>query len=408
MNGTLEKYIQNFNIDSSKNPALEKFIQIGFPTRNLESWKYTNITQALEPGFLLNPPKGLELEIKPKDSRIVLINGSFSKEHSLIPQDVEVLEKTDAKESLDTDDSFELLNLGLSPIHLEIKILKNIHLIKPIEILHTSTKSAEGYVICPRIKINVGPFSKVHILETFEGGELNNYFTNSLTEIILGEGSAVEYVKSANESLSAIHIGKVKVFCGKDSNFKDFTFTLGGKITRNNIEVSLLKEGAEASANGVFAIFQNQVCDNYSVIDHMVPHTNSGQLFKGILDEESHGIFTGKIRVNRDAQKTNSQQITKNLLLSKKAHVNARPILEIYADDVKCTHGAAVGQMDPEEIFYLETRGIPKNKAQRMLCNAFALEGIDLIESLEIKNLITELLMEKLQKFDVGHFNEEV
>lgn len=402
MNGILEKYIQN----SKRNPAIVKLLQIGLPTKRLESWKYTNITQELESGFLSNPPKDLAKFLKPKKSTIVLINGSYSKEHSMIPQDIEVRENTIGEENLETDDSFELLNLGLTQTEVEIKISKNFQSTTPFEILHKATKSAEGYFFTPRIKIIAETFSKVHILETFEGSDINNYFTNSLTEIIMKEGSSVEYVKSVTDSLSAIHVGKVKAFCEKNSNFKGFTFTLGGKVTRNNIEVTLLKEGAEASANGVFAISQNQICDNYSVIDHQVPQTNSNQLFKGILEDESHGIFTGKIRVNPDAQKTNSQQVTKNLLLSKKAHVNARPILEIYADDVKCTHGAAIGQLDPEEIFYLETRGIPKIKAQRMLCNAFALEGINLIESLEIKNKITELLMDKLLKFDVGHFNE--
>jgi Fe-S cluster assembly protein SufD len=408
MNGILEKYIQNFNLGSTKNPAMEKFCQLGFPTKNLESWKYTNIIAALEPGFRSNPPTDLDIEIKPIDSRIVLINGKFSNKHSLLPQGIEVEEKRQVQENLEIDDSFELLNLGLTFLTIEIKIPKNFQSTKPIEIFHTSTKSGQGYIFCPRIRIEVGPFSKVHILENFNGKESNSYFTNSLTEVILEEGSTVEYVKAVNESLSAIHIGKIKAFCDKDTNFKGFTLSLGGKITRNNIEVSLLKEGSEASAHGVFALSKDQICDNYSLITHFVANTNSNQLFKGILDDESHGIFTGKIRVNPDAQKISSQQITKNLLLSKKAHVNARPILEIYADDVKCTHGAAIGQLDPEEFFYLETRGIPKNRAQRMLCSAFALEGIDLIESTTIKVLITELLIEKLQQFDMGHLNEEV
>lgn len=404
MNGTFEKHIQKLN----KNPALDKFIEIGMPSKKSEPWKYTNIGQALETGFLTNPPKDFDLPLESRDSRIVLINGYFSKQHSILPKDIEVLEKSANYSNLDTDDSFELLNLGLAPITLEIKISKNFQSKTPIEILHTTTKVAQGCVVSPRVKINVEKFSKVHVLENFKGLELSNYFTNSLTEIILAEGSTVEYVKLANESLAAIHIGKVKAFCEKDSKFNGFTFSLGGKITRNNIEITLLKEGAEASANGVFAISQDQICDNFSVIDHKVPQTNSNQLFKGILDDESHGIFTGKIRVNPDAQKINSQQVSKNLLLSKKAHVNARPILEIYADDVKCSHGAAIGQLDPDEIFYLETRGIQKNKAQRMLCNAFALEGIDLIESSEIKNILTELLMEKLKKFHVGLIHEEV
>lgn len=407
MNGILEKYIQNFNLDLNKNPALEKFFQIGFPSKNLESWKYTNIIQALEPGFLANPPTDFKGEINPKDSRIILINGAYSKVDSLLPLGLEVVEKSKVFDNLETDDSFELLNLGLAPSVLEIKIPKDFQSKTPIEILHLTSKSGEGHIFCPRIKISVGAFAKVHFLETFEGGELNSYFTNSLTELMLDEGSFVEHVKSVNESLSAIHVGKVRAFCEKDSKFMGFTFSLGGKLTRNNIEVALLKEGSEAWANGVFALSSDQICDNYSLIGHMVPNTNSNQLFKGLLDDESRGVFTGKIKVNPDAQKINSQQVTKSLLLSKKAHINARPILEIYADDVKCSHGAAIGQLEPEEVFYLETRGIPKIMAQRMLCRAFALEGIDLIDSAAIKNLISELLMQKLQKFDVGHFNEK-
>ena len=400
MNGILQKYIQNLDL----NPALEKFLQMGFPTKKLEAWKYTNIADALGPGFHPNPPKEQNADIKPKDSRIVLINGHFSKELSIIPQGIEIGERQELKNTLETDDSFELLNLGVTPLEIEIKIPKNFQNIAPIEIFHTV--SSEGYMFCPRIRIDAGVNSKSHILETFNGGKLNSYFTNSLTEIFLEEGSSVEYVKSVNESLAAIHVGKVKAFCRKNSTFKDFTLSLGGKLTRNNIEVALLEEGSGVSANGVFALSKDQICDNYSLINHLVPHTNSEQLFKGLLDDESHGIFTGKIKVNPDAQKVNSNQLSKNLLLSKKAHVNSRPILEINADDVKCSHGAAIGKLNPEEIFYLETRGIPEIKAKRMLCYAFALEGIDLIESLTIKNLITEQLFDKLTKFDVGHFNE--
>ncbi len=404
MNGLLEKYIQNWK---SKNPALDKFAQIGFPTKSLESWKYTDIVSHLDPIFAPHTSKDTSKKVTPLESRIVFINGFFSKELSSIPQGIEVAECPSSQENLSTDDSFELLNLGLAPIGIELKIPKNFESNRPLEIFHIVTESAKDHLISPRIKINAGPFSKINILEVFEGEE-ERYFTNSLIEINLDEGSSVEYVKAVNQSLSSLHVGKLRATCERNSNFKNFTIVFGGKLTRNNIEISLLKEGAESIANGVYALSKNQICDNFTLIDHLVGNTTSNQLFKGILDEESHGIFTGKIRVFPDAQKINSNQMAKNLLLSKKAHINARPILEINADDVKCSHGAAIGQLNPEEIFYMETRGIPKDLAQRMLCLAFALDGIDLIGSLTIKNYITELLLEKLKKFDVGHFNEKV
>ncbi len=404
MNGILEKYIQKWK---SKNPALEKFAEIGFPTKDNEAWKYTNIQSILEPVFAPYPPKGNQEVVEKKDYQIVFLNGLISKELSSPPEGVELHENMGFKKIPSTDDPFELLNLGLEPEALEIKLPKNFQSKKPLVIIHKVTGQAKDHLVCPRIKILASPFSKLSILETFEGEE-GRYLTNALTEVILEEGAFIEHVKLVSEPMISFHIGKIRAICQKDSKFRSFTMSLGGKLTRNNLEIFLEKEGSEAFAHGVYALFKDQICDNFTFIEHKVPNTNSEQLFKGILDEESHGIFTGRILVFPQAQKITSQQLAKNLLLSKKAHVNARPILEINADDVKCTHGAAIGQMNPDEIFYLESRGIPKLKAQRLLCNAFAMEGINLIESTEIKSVITERFLEKLEKFEVGISNEKI
>ena len=396
--------------------ALKKLSEKGFPTKKLENWKYTNVAPLLDSHLLLNPPlDSVEIDsflLELDGPLMVFVNGHFVKEKSQGAKGLNysVNDLSNSLPSFDesSEESFDLLNLSSLSTIVEIVVENDAVIEKPLQILHISTAKMNGHRTHPRIDIRVGNHSKLDILETFahQGNITDHYLVNPLTNIEVSEGAKVEYIKAQLDSLSSLHVGKLKVQVGKDAFFNSFTFTLGGKLGRNNLDVALIKEGAEAQVHGVFALSGNQHCDNFSIIDHKVAHTNSAQLFKGLLDESSHGVFTGKIIVNPQAQLTNSKQSSKNLLLSKKAHINTRPILEIYADDVKCAHGATIGQLNEDEVFYLESRGIPKVKAQRILCQGFVQEGIDTIINPLIKEKISGYLTAQLKSFDIGHFNE--
>lgn len=395
--------------------ALSELERKGFPTKKLENWKYTNVAPLLEDHLKLNPPNdevSFEDFLLPGEGPLlVFVNGHLieSRDFKGLSLKVESLTNSPAKiGEVSGDDSFDLLNLSSLSNMVTVEVEKETVVERPLQILHLSTDAMQGYRIHPRVAIRVGTYSKLDVLETFAhvGSEKNHYLVNAVTDIKVGEGAKVEHVKAQMESLSSLHVSRVNAKIGKDAFFNSFTFTIGSKLGRNNLYVSLEKEGGEAHVHGVFVLRGDQHCDNFSIIDHKVAHTNSEQLFKGIVDDNAHGIFTGKIIVNPHAQLTNSQQTSKNLLLSRKAHINTRPILEIYADDVKCAHGATVGQLNENEVFYLESRGIPKEKAQRILCHGFAQEGIDTIMNPLIREKIGTYLNIQLNKFNIGHFNE--
>jgi len=402
-----------------KYPQMEKALteleSKGFPTKKLETWKYTNVAPLLEDHLKLNPPKD-EVDFKSfllegDGPLLVFVNGHLTQTRDFkgINLKVESLVSSHAEiGEVSGEDSFDLLNLSSLSNMVTAVVEKETVVERPLQILHVSTDAMKGYRVHPRVAIKVGAYSKLDILETFAHiGEVgNHYLVNGVTEILVGEGAKVEHIKAQMESLSSLHVSRVSAIVGKDAFFNSFTFNLGAKLGRNNLDVSLENEGGEAHVHGVFALSKDQHCDNFSVIDHKVAHTNSSQLFKGIVDEKSHGVFTGKIMVNPQAQLINSHQASKNLVLSRKAHINTRPILEIYADDVKCAHGATIGQLNEDEVFYLESRGIPKSKAQRILCHGFAQEGIDTVTNPLIREKIGTYLNTQLNKLNIGHFNE--
>src|SRR5262249_47322082 len=203
-----------------------------------------------------------------------------------------------------------------------------------------------------------GPGSEATIIESFVGLEEGLYFTNSVTEIVLGEGAAIDHYKVQRESKEAFHIATQQIHQGRASRFTSHSITLGGGLVRNDVNAMLDAEGCECTLNGLYLASGRQLVDNHTRIDHAKPHCASHELYKGILDGQAHGVFNGKIFVHQDAQKTDAKQTNKTLLLSDDAVINTKPQLEIFADDVKCTHGATVGQLDDNAIFYLRSRGI--------------------------------------------------
>jgi Fe-S cluster assembly protein SufD len=387
--------------------ALEQFKTQGLPTKKQEDWKYTDITKTLSPRFV---SQGSETEhdipamVIDRRGMMIFNNGVFNRHQSHLPDGI-ILDQQKITETF--FDSFDALNFSTSLSPVFIKIKKNTVLDFPLSIVHVVDEEGVNKIVSPRIFVVAEEFSNVSIVEIFTSTQnlLFQYTTNSSTTFDLRPNAIVEHVKIQLEANQSTHIGLTKANIAASANFKSMTVDLGNLVARHNIDVSLDAPGAEASVHGLYAIQKNEHADIFSNIHHKAAHTQSDQLFKGILSGESHGAFTGKIVVEKDSQQINSNQLNKNLLLSKKAHVDTRPQLMVAADDVKCSHGATIGQLSREEEFYLESRGINKAQARRMLCYGFATDVLFKIENPKIKDLAEKMLMSKFDQTTLSEMN---
>ncbi len=396
--------------------ALNNFVRTGLPTKKNELWKYTPISSMMIPNRVGPAPviKANKEDIAPfllrEGFKIVFINGHFDAEESNLPNNVTLThistkknddirrDQLQAVVSTDPNDPFENLNVaGLHEAYV-IEIEPNHFVDTPISILHLTSHHAKEYGINTRLVVKAKKYARATIMESFghfgEGEPV--YMVNSYTDFDLEEGAYIEHVKNQRDSLNAIHVGKLKANVAKYAYFNSFSFTTGGKVSRNNIEINLNDTEATSSVNGLFSIKENQHCDNSSEIHHNAGMTNSEQLFKGVASANGHGVFTGKIVMHRNAQQCSANQLSKNMLLSQDAVIDARPQLEIYADDVKAAHGATVGRLNEDEMFYLQTRGVPKPKAEKILCKAFAKDALQKIKSELVKDKLYEALDKRL------------
>jgi Fe-S cluster assembly protein SufD len=269
---------------------------------------------------------------------------------------------------------------------------------RPIHLLFVSTHDRRGTatVSHPRNLILAGDDSQAMVIESYIG--LNNalYFTNAVTEIVAGENAVVAHYKLQRESEEAFHISTVQASLSHNSNFSSHSIDLGGALVRNDVNAVLDGKGIECTLDGLYMVAGRQHVDNHTRIDHVKPHCSSRELYKGVLGGRSKGVFNGKIYVHKDAQKTDAKQTNKNLLLSEDAVINTKPQLEIYADDVKCTHGTTIGQLDQEAIFYLRSRGIDLEAARGLLTYAFASEMIGRIKVEPVRAQLETLLLTRL------------
>ncbi len=375
--------------------AHEIFKNLGIPSRKNEDWKYTSIEKNLSIRFFednVSIVSDVPKSVIDQRGMIIFNNGVFNKFLSVLPEGLELTALINEDIFLD---SFDALNFSTAISPLSLKIKKNTVIDFPITIIHLVDDVAVNKIICPRIMILAEENSKLSIMEIFECNkpELLQYTTNAVTQFSLKANAHIEHVKIQNEARSATHIGLTNANVCAGAKFKSLTLDLGLKMARNNINVSLNEPNAQTSVHGLFALKNTEHTDVFSVIKHFAGHTFSDQLFKGILAGESHGIFTGKIIIVKDAQLCTSSQLNKNLLLSKKAHIDTRPQLLVHADDVKCSHGATIGQLSDEEAFYLESRGLPKEKAKQMLCHGFATDALDKIENDKIRQFCEKIFV---------------
>jgi Fe-S cluster assembly protein SufD len=378
--------------------AFHQFAKDGFPTTNQEEWRFTNISPIAKIEFqpILQyeshgiSRRNIEPYLLEESLHVIFINGMFSAELSdteLLRKQNDVLvgslaetlkknpERTEtylARSVKEKESAFTALNTAFLQDGSIISISQNVRLDQPIQLLFIATDSQNPFAAQPRNLILLGAGSNVKIIEQYIGINKNTYLTNAVTEIFLEENSLLEHAKLQNESVNAFHIGTTRLYMNASTRYLSNAIALGGSIVRNTITAVLDAEGSECTLNGLSLGSGTQIIDNHTAIDHAKPHCNSHELYKAILDEESKGIFNGKIFVRKDAQKTDAKQTNKTLLLSDNASINAKPQLEIFADDVKCTHGATIGQLDEEQIFYLRSRGIDLQAARDILTTAFA------------------------------------
>jgi Fe-S cluster assembly protein SufD len=398
--------------------ALDRFKAMGFPTLQDEEWRFTSVAPLTRIAFQAAPDGAARLtadQVRQAvlgtegGSRLVFVNGHFSRELSSVrglPAGVVVAGLADtltghpervepylARHARHDQNPFTALNTAFLCDGAFVSIPKGAVVAEPIHLVFVATGSAQHCVAHPRNLIVAGVNSQAAIVESFIGLEENVYFTNGVTEIVLNDGAVIDHYKIQRESTAAFHIATSQVHQGRSSNFTSHAITLGGGLVRNDVNVVLDAEGCECTLNGLYLAGGRQHIDNHTRIDHARPHCASHELYKGILDGQAHGVFNGKIFVHQDAQKTDAKQTNKTLLLSADAVINTKPQLEIYADDVKCTHGATIGQLDEEAVFYLRSRGIGREEARRVLTYAFANDIISRIKVEPIRAGLEEALL---------------
>jgi len=411
------------NIDSYvhdiRSEAIKNFESIGFPNKKLENWKYTSLKNLLKNDFVVLPEINNLLEFKDikkyliddiDSYKIIFVDGKYSSHLSDTTHegmDICILSAALSQSKYEllvenyfnkiaNDDGITSLNTAFSSEGAFIHIPKNKFVDKPIQIIHFSTGNESSLMFQPRNLIIVDENSQVQIIERHQSLSENKVFTNSVTEIYADKKSIIDYYKIQNDNLQASLIDNTYVDQQRNSSFTMHTFSFGNELVRNNLNISQNDQFIETTIKGVTIIGDKQHVDHNTLINHNKPNCNSHQDYKGIYDDKSTGVFNGQVMVKKVAQKTNAFQSNNNVLLSDQATINAKPQLEIYADDVKCSHGCTVGQLDKNALFYLKSRGIPEKEATALLMYGFANNILESVKIPEIKTRINHIIANKL------------
>nr|WP_315175467.1 Fe-S cluster assembly protein SufD [uncultured Flavobacterium sp.] len=400
--------------------AIKNFENKGFPTKKDEAWKYTSLNAILKNDFSVFPKNEKTIEFRDVKKyflheidtyKVVFVDGVFSSNlSSTTHEGIDVclmssaLNKPKYKMVIDTyfnkiaskDETLTSLNTAFANEGAYINIPKSKVADNPIEIMYFSTGSEAALLVQPRNLVIVGENSHVQIIERHQCLNENAVLTNSVTEIFAQKRAIVDYYKIQNDSLEANLIDNTYVSQKQESHVSVDTFSFGGNLTRNNLNFYHFGERLTSTLNGITIIGGKQHVDHYTLVNHATPNCESFQDYKGIFSDRSTGVFNGKVYVEKEAQKTNAFQKSNNILLSDKATINAKPQLEIFADDVKCSHGCTVGQLDETAMFYMQQRGIPKKEAKALLMYAFSNAVIESIKIPELKKRITAIIANKL------------
>jgi Fe-S cluster assembly protein SufD len=400
--------------------AGERFFAAGFPTTRQEAWRHTSVAPiaraafsepAASPGGLAATLDRLGFGGAFKGREAVFVNGRYAPELSSFSvagarlatlaeaaADGAALSESLAKLASDADSPFTSLNTAFFEDALVLRVASGSRIREPLHLLHVSTRGAAELPTLshPRTLIFCGRDSEAHVVESYGGPKGELYFANAVTEIRLEDGAILDHVKLQRESPQAFHVASLAVSQARDSRFRNQSVCVGGALVRNDIDARLLGPGADCTLDGLFVADGEQLMDTHTRIDHATPHGTSRELYKGILDGRSRGVFHGRIVVRKDAQKTDAHQSNRNLLLSKDALVNSTPQLEIFADDVKCKHGSTTGQLDPLQLFYLQSRGLSAQAARSLLTYAFASDLVARIGVPVVRSSLERFLQERL------------
>jgi Fe-S cluster assembly protein SufD len=410
----IDSYVHDIRTEAIKN-----FESIGFPTKKNESWKYTSLKQVLDTDYSVFPSKNTALVyskiekylIDDIDSyKIIFVDGIYCSHLSETTHEgmdiclmSSVLNKPKYASIIENyfnkalkKDGITELNTAFSKEGAFIHIPKNKFVEKPIQIIHFNSGNESSLMLQPRNLIIVDENSQLQIIERHQNLNENEVLTNSVTEIFVNPKSIVDYYKIQNDNKQASIIDTTSIVQEHNSVCTLHTFSLGGKLTRNNLTFAQKGEHIESIMKGITIIEEKQHVDHNTLVHHIKPNCESHQDYKGIFDDSSTGVFNGTVVVEKEAQKTNAFQANNNVLLSDKASINTKPQLEIFADDVKCSHGCTIGQLDKNALFYLKSRGIPEKEAKALLMYGFANNVMQSVKIPELKNRITNIIAGKL------------
>ena len=410
----LDGYVHDVRTD-----AIKVFEEKGFPSKKEEDWKYTSLNSILKEDYSVFPKQENALEYKDIKKyfihdidtyKIIFIDGKYSSHLSQTTHDgIDVCLMSSALNKpkyqliienyfnkAATKDSLSSLNTAFSSEGAYIHIPKNKIVRKPIQILHFSTGNESATMLQPRNLVVVEENSHVQILERHQSLTSNPVLTNSVTEIFANKRAIVDYYKIQNDNENASLIDNTFIKQKRESLASVHTFTFGGKLTRNNLSFFQEGERIDSTLKGITIIGNKQHVDHNTLVHHIEPNCESHQDYKGIFADSSTGVFNGKVLVDKEAQKTNAFQANNNILLSDKASINTKPQLEIFADDVKCSHGCTIGQLDESAMFYMRSRGIPEKEAKALLMYAFSNNVIKSVKIPKLKQRITNIIANKL------------
>jgi Fe-S cluster assembly protein SufD len=412
-------------LDRLRDSAIDQFAQVGFPSVKEEEWKYTSVAPISRIAFAPVTANGAQASAsadefeqftypEARGSQLVFANGILNTEISSLNGLPAGVVAIDLAEALQSDsyrqllqdhlarivacgeNGFTALNTAFIANGAFVLIPKGVRVESPLHLLFVSDAERPHTASFPRVLVIAEENSSATIIESYVGLKDDVYFTNAVVELVLKDGARLVHYRVQDESKEAFHVTTMRADLGRNSSFDTTSISLGARLSRHDLSVIMDHEGAECWVDGLYLVGSGQHTDTHSVIDHKQPHCTSHQLYKGILDGKSRAVFNGKVFVRHGAQKTDAMQTNKNLLLSNEAHVDTKPQLEIFADDVKCAHGAAIGQLDEDELFYLSSRGLHSDLARNLLTYGFAEEVIAKIKVESIKAQLDEAVLHRL------------
>jgi Fe-S cluster assembly protein SufD len=408
-------------LEGLRRRAADRFAAVGFPTSRDEEWRFTPVAPIAKTSWREAPVsaamRGDELRPylfgHPEWTRLVFVNGSYRQELSSLPsgprgirvgslaqalrERLPTLERHLGRHAGVESTPFTALNTAAFQDGGFIHVPANTELDHPFHLIFVSTDEAAGCAIQPRNLLVVERGAQASFIESYvTTGSSGNYWTNPITEVVVDANCWVEHTRIQRESEGAYHVGGTYVDQQRDSHYRSFSLSMGGALARHNLQARLNDENVETLLYGLYLTHNDQLVDNHTAIHHDRPNCRSWEVYKGILDDRSRAVFNGKVFVKPEAQKTDAKQTNRNLLLSDRARVDTKPQLEIFADDVKCTHGATVGRLDDIALFYARSRGVPAEEAQRLLTYAFAAEVIGEVALEPVRRELERLVKERL------------